>query len=314
MSIPLILVYGHRTRLAPLGWTASLCKRCEKIQPHECSDQLRSDHIYFIHGKERTISLVLTCDFCETSTGLSPNSKEAKSLRLSRTWRSEDGVQALADETNPALGYVFASARPTDKELVALLQSINERSSSANVNVQGGMMLGGAVGAVVCGVLVPLLSAIDIIPLGDDTLGNIFLGVLPGGGIGCIVGAVRAHRRQSREIVRTLLAYAVERHDLEVYELQRALAQSRKSFGRIADGLRRFALATGVAQYTSPSDSQNSDDSNRTPVAHTTARTSSTTTANPPRNVCAQCGLVNFASAAACKRCDTALQTVVAAA
>jgi len=47
--------------------------------------------IYFTYGKAKSIGQILTCDFCETSVGLPPDSAEVKELEVFSTWTKKDG-------------------------------------------------------------------------------------------------------------------------------------------------------------------------------------------------------------------------------
>src|SRR5258705_8682482 len=129
MCIPIIVVYGYEKSLQPLGWSARYCRRCAREQAFERFDQFQSNPIDYIHGKEKNIGRVLICGFCETSIGFAPNSKDATEMKVIRAWKRQDGLQALADKTNPALGQVKLREKPTKEELFALLESVNERTN-----------------------------------------------------------------------------------------------------------------------------------------------------------------------------------------
>lgn len=286
MSLPIILVYGYRTRLQSAGWTARLCERCEKVQPFECFDQLRSEHIYFIHGKEHAVGRVLICDFCETGVAL-PAGGKAPPPGLSREWRRGDGVRALAAKTNPELGQVAESGEPTPKELAALLESANEQSNAVNVNVQPGIVRGGFAGAFGLALLAGALCALGLPPTSLDTFGNVALALTVGAIAGAVAGAFREQRRAGGGVVEAVLGGAMGKHGLSLRTLRRALEQHPRKLPRVARGLRALAAAAGEGGAEEGGPSRG---------------------ASPRRNVCAQCQLVNFPSAAACKRCGASLQ------
>ena len=95
MEIPIVIVYGYELTVDQVGWTARRCSRCRKVQAFSCFDKWKTSHVYFIHGKAKSVGQILICDFCETSVGLPAKSAEAKSLKCSRTWKKEDGLNAL---------------------------------------------------------------------------------------------------------------------------------------------------------------------------------------------------------------------------
>ena len=128
--IPLIIIYGYKIRRNVIGWTARRCERCECVQPFECCELFKSEHIYYIHGREKNVGLVLACDFCQMSVGVPQRGLERDALRIEPHWTRAQGLQALVDRTNPVLGRVPARTQPTPRALHALLESANERASA----------------------------------------------------------------------------------------------------------------------------------------------------------------------------------------
>jgi hypothetical protein len=87
--IPIIVIWGHRKSLNPMGWTAQKCSRCKKIQAFQCYDQVQSNHVYYMYGKEKSVCQVLTCSFCDTGFGVDPKIQGA--LKIDSTWKRMDG-------------------------------------------------------------------------------------------------------------------------------------------------------------------------------------------------------------------------------
>ncbi len=241
MSIPIIIVYGSRTNFDRMGWTARLCTRCRKVQPFECFDQLKSEHVYFIHGKEKSVGLILICDFCETSIGLAPNSQEARSLKVTRLWQKSEGIELLVERTNPQLDRVTAFDQPTRQELFALLESVNERSSPFKIDAGKGFRKGAIIGAVSLPVFLLLLYVVGLFQIGLDALGigmmGVFLGVFAGG----IVGAIKYKFGHSKQLAQEILVSAMDRNALTVNTLERALKHYPGELKYASSGLAELA-------------------------------------------------------------------------
>jgi len=243
MEIPIIIVYGYRITLERLGWTAQHCPRCGKAQPFECFDRLKSNHIYFIHGKEKSIALVLICNFCETGYALPPKSPAAKGMKFTRVWMRADGFQSLVEKTNPGLGQVPVSERPGQQELFALLESANERASPFKIDAKSGFMRGCAVGTASLAVLCALLSLVGLTG-GLDALGSGFLGGFVGFFAGGILGAIKFKWDYSRQLIEEILIAAMDRHSLTLSTLERTLKQYPGKLKYVSAGLAQLASET----------------------------------------------------------------------
>jgi hypothetical protein len=243
MEFPLVIIYGYRISLERVGWTARRCSRCRKAQPFECFDQWKSNHIYFIHGKVKSIGLILICNFCETSVGLAPNSPEAKALKCTRTWMRSEGFNALVEKTNPKLGYVPVSEKPGRQELFALLESANERASPYKIDAKSGFSKGSLLGALAAAILGLLLSLVGLIQ-GLDAFGSAFLGGFIGFFAGGILGAVKFKWDYSKQLVEELLIAAMDRHSLTLSTLERTLKQYPGKLKYVSTGLTQLASQT----------------------------------------------------------------------
>lgn len=241
MEIPIVVIYGYRTSFDRLGWTARLCSRCRKVQPFECFDKLRSNHVYFIYGKEKSVELLLICDFCETSVGISPRSKEAKALAVERNWTKADGLQVLVEKTNPQLRRVAVSDKPSLRELFALLESVNERSSPYKVDAQKGFTKGALIGVPALAALLVLLGAVGLPLFGLDALGCGFLGAFFGLFVGGTIGAIKFKFDYSKQLAEEILVSSIQRKSLSLGELQRALKHYPNNLKYVASGLTRLA-------------------------------------------------------------------------
>ena len=239
MEIPIIIVHGHELSIERVGWTARRCKRCQKVQAFECFDQWKTSHIYFIYGKTKSLGQILICDFCETSVGLQANSPEAKNLKTSRIWRKENGLNALVETTNPALGHVPVSDKPGRQELFALLESLNERASPYKISSQPGIAQGLLVGTPVIALLGFLLSLIGLTGL-DTSIGAIaggFIGFVGGGAL----GGVKFKWDYSKQLIEQLLVAAMQRKALTLSTLERALKHYPGKLEYVSGGLTRLA-------------------------------------------------------------------------
>jgi hypothetical protein len=228
MSIPIILVYGYRRTMEPLGWTARMCNRCRRVQPFEAYEQMQSNHIYYIHGKAKSIARIVICDFCETSIGLKPKSKEAKDMMVSGTWKRKDGLQALVDATNPQLGQIRIPEKPTREELFALLESVNERTNPYSIDTGGsGAFLAGVVGGAAGALLLLGLNAIGFI-MALDSLGFGMLGAVLGVLAGIVVGTVKEKFKRARDLAQEILVASMQRNSITLDTLERALKHHPK--------------------------------------------------------------------------------------
>lgn len=229
MCIPIIVVYGYRKTLEPLGWTARACHRCRRVQAFEAYEQMQENHIYYIHGKAKSIGRVVICDFCETSIGLKPKSKEAKDMIMTRMWKRQEGLQALIDKTNPQLGQIRIPDKPTREELFALLESVNERTNPYQIDTGGGgSFLGGVVGAVAGALLFLALHVIGVVT-GVDSLGAGLLGAVLGTMAGVIVGTFKVKFQRARDLAQEILVASMQRNSITLDTLERALKHHPKS-------------------------------------------------------------------------------------
>ncbi|HEV7394973.1 MAG TPA: hypothetical protein VGN86_00570 [Pyrinomonadaceae bacterium] len=240
MCIPIIVVYGYRTKLDPLGWTARSCTRCRRVQAFECFDQMKSSHVYYIYTKEKNVGRILICDFCETSIGFAPNSQEATAMGIARAWKRKDRLQSLVDQTNPRLGQIKIPDKPTREELFALLESVNERTNPFKIETGGGYLKGAAIGAFGAALVCMLLHAIGFMS-GIDLLGSALLGIFVGGFVGAVVGAIRTKFEYAKGLAQEMLVASMIRNSVPLESLQRALKHHPKTL--------RYAAA-GVAQLT----------------------------------------------------------------
>ena len=239
MEIPLVIVHGHELSRERVGWTARFCSRCKKVQAFECFDQWKSNHVYFIYGKAKSIGQILICDFCETSVGLTPDSAEARSLRCSRMWVKEDGLNALVEKTNPALGHVPVTEKPGRQELFALLESMNERASPYRISSEPGIAKGILIGVPAFVVLGLLLSLFGL--TGLDGL----VGAFAGGIIGCVgggtLGGLKFKWDYSKQLIEELLIAAMKRNALTLSTLERALKHHPGKLKYVSRGLTQLA-------------------------------------------------------------------------
>ena len=295
MSLPIVILYGHKVELEELGWTAEVCQRCKKVQPFSVYDQIRTDHVYFIEVSSKEIGKIYTCDFCETSFVL----PKGTAVKTDFGWRREQGLQPLVDRTNPQLGQLMPMSLPTPMELEALLLSINERSNVYNKDVTKGLIAGGFIGAVGLGLFGCLIKLCGLGFLGLDMFGYVFLFVLIGFGIGAVVGALRDSRNKARQAVYDLLENSMQKHDITVHSLRQAIQRSRQDFSRVEMALNTFygeAASTPFASHT--------------PNVSTAGIAYQSTAINQSGNVvCSQCKLTNFSYNANCRRCGTALHS-----
>lgn len=241
MDIPLIIIYGHRIGLDRMGWTARRCPRCQKVQAFECFDQWKSNHIYFIHGKAKSISLIVICNFCETSYGLAPRSAEAKEMKFTRVWMRAEGLNALVEKTNPQLGYVPAADKPGRQELFALLESANERASPFKIDAKPGFVRGGIIGALSLAVLLPLLYLVGLLNVGIDAFGYVMLGAIIGFFLGGILGALKFKWDYSKQLIEEILVAAMDRHSLTLPTLERTLKHYPGQLKYVSSGLIQLA-------------------------------------------------------------------------
>ncbi|HXD33163.1 MAG TPA: hypothetical protein VN643_18720 [Pyrinomonadaceae bacterium] len=240
MCIPIVLVYGYRKTLVPLGWTARECHRCRRVQAFEVYEEMQENHIYYIHGKAKSIGRIVICDFCETSIGLKPKSKEAKEMMMN-TWRRKDGLQALIDKTNPKLGQIRIPEKPTREELFALLESVNERTNPYSIDTGGnGAFLAGLIGGVAGALLLLGLNAIGAFTA-LDSLGSGMLGAVLGILAGVIVGTVKEKFRRARDLAQEILVASMQRNSITLDTLERALKHHPKPLKYARAGVLQLA-------------------------------------------------------------------------
>lgn len=237
--IPIIIVWGHKISLYKLGWTARPCLRCRKVQAFECFDQAKQSHVYYIYGKEKSIGRVLVCDFCETGAGFSMGSKEEKVLVVDSHWNRTKPLQELVNSTNPRLGQVPVSEKPTRDELFALLESVNERSSPFKIDAGGGFGLGAVIGAPVMAVLGLLLSLIGFSVF--DALGSLMAGFFAGIFVGGTIGAVKFKFNRAKELAQEILVASMDQKSLTLETLQRALRHYPRRLKYAAAGLAQLS-------------------------------------------------------------------------
>ena len=239
MEIPLIFVYGSELSVERLGWTARKCSRCRRVQAFECFGKWKTNHVYFIYGKTKSIGQILVCDFCETSIGLAAGSAEAKGLRCSRVWKKAEGLNALVEKTNPALGHVPLTDKPGRQELFALLESMNERANPYKIKSDPGMAMGMVIGApafALLGVVLSTLGLTGIAPSIGAMAGG-FIGLF----IGALVGAIKFKSDYSKRRIEELLLAAMQRHALTVSTLERALKHYPGELKYVSHGLTQLA-------------------------------------------------------------------------
>jgi len=239
MEIPLVIVWGYRLEVERVGWTARRCSRCQKVQAFECFDQWKSNHVYFIHGEAKSIGKVLICDFCETSVGLQPNSAEAKSLTCTRSWTKKDGLNALVEKTNPSLGHVPVPEKPGLRELLALLESINERASPYKLRAEQGIAFGMLIGTPIFAVLGLLLSFLGL--TGFDASVSAFAGGWIGFLAGGVAGWIKFKWDYSKRLSEEMLIAAMQRNALTLSTLERALKHYPGKLKYVSRGLTLLA-------------------------------------------------------------------------
>lgn len=242
MEIPIVIVFGYEQTVDHVGWTARRCSRCRRVQAFSCFEKWRTSHVYYIQGKSKNIGQILICNFCETSVGLAATSAESKSLKCSRTWKKEDGLNALVEQTNPALGRVPITDKPGRQELFALLESMNERGSPYKVDSQPGFvegMLYGAPSFAVLGLLLSLLGLTGLNAVGGALSGG-FVGLIAGG----TVGAVKFKWDYSKQLVQKMLLASMQRHALPLATLERALKHHPEKLKYVSRGLTQLAADT----------------------------------------------------------------------
>jgi uncharacterized CHY-type Zn-finger protein len=242
MEIPLVIVYGSELSVERLGWTARRCSRCQRVQAFECFDKWQSNHVYFIHGQAKSVGQIVICDFCETSFGLKANSAEAKSLRCSRMWSKEEGLNALVEKTNPALGHVAVTDKPGRQELFALLESMNERASPYKIKSEPGMFMGMLFGVPAFAILGLLVSLLGL--TGLDWFGGAFLGGAIGLFAGAIAGGIKYKWDYSRKHAVELLVATMQRHALTLSTLERALKHHPGKLKYVTWGLTQLTAGT----------------------------------------------------------------------
>lgn len=233
--IPLIIVWGHKISLYKLGWTAHPCRRCRKVQAFECLDRAKQSHVYYIYGKEKSIGRVLICDFCETSVAFAMRSKEEKALVIDSHWNRTKPLQELVNSTNPRLGQVPVSDKPTRDELFALLESVNERSSPYKIESGGGFGKGALIGGPAMAVLGLLLSLAGFSLF--DELGSSMVGLFTGILVGGTIGALKFKFNRAKEVAMEILVSSMDRRSLTLETLQRALKHHPRRLKYAAGGL-----------------------------------------------------------------------------
>ncbi len=235
MPIPLVIVYGHKDSFALLGWTARQCPRCKRPRPFECFSQTRSEHIYFIQLSSKDIGQIVVCDFCDSSYALG-KSEQAKT---DTKWRRNDEFSALISSTSPSLPITEYNKNPSDYEIRALLESLNEKGSVVSRDISKPLAIGAIVSAPVGGILLGGLSAIGLLS-GLDTFGWAALGVIFGGGVGGTVWAILTGRRIAREIMLDSLKRSVTKHRLDRNQLLKVSQDGSLRLGRVRKLLEGF--------------------------------------------------------------------------
>ena len=88
------IVYKKTFHLDPKGWVAFPCPSCERVQPFMLSDNIRTEEVYCIVIKQKTVYEIITCEFCGTSLAL----EKGTSLPSDFSWRPSEGLQFLSAE------------------------------------------------------------------------------------------------------------------------------------------------------------------------------------------------------------------------
>jgi hypothetical protein len=209
-----MLIVGYRAASKYKGWTALRCERCERALPFMVIENTTAHSVYLIELL-KNVRTIVVCDFC----GSAFDAQDEPAII--RKWSAKDGLQVLVDATNPSLGSVDDSKKPTDAQLKALLDCTAEQARVSNKHVGRGLFAGWLAGSVLgwgagyCLGLAGMLAKDQNPPVTLGALGLIvggLVGVLPGG---YIYGRIR-YRRQAREA----LKQAIRRHRIEMAQLK----------------------------------------------------------------------------------------------
>jgi hypothetical protein len=229
MPIPIVIVWGSRDSLTPLGWTAQRCPRCQKVQPFEASHQSRAHHIYFIEVRKEEIGTILACDFCDSTYAL----KTSETPKIDAQWKRSNGLESLVRATSPNLLPLPPKSKPTDQELLALLESTDEKGKVLGKDISKPYGIGMVVSGLILGPLGAWLRSIDVLGNGLDAFGWGFLGVIVGGGLGGIVWAIIDGRRKARAMMLGSLRRAMVKHWLYATTLRDICARHPNRLGRV---------------------------------------------------------------------------------
>lgn len=219
----LILIEGISKQAESLGWTARSCERCQRVLPFHVFDLTHARTFYFVPVWARTQTLMI-CDFCGYMVRFTDGTK------VSSRWDKRQGLLALVQSTNPALGQVDEHAPPTDTQLIALLNQAHSHATNDNItfDVLAGGGIGGTLGALAGVGFGRLLYNAGF--MNGEKEGVITLSILCAfllGGIGALLGIIWDIRSKYREKLKTSLKFEVECKHLDLSRL-RAIATQRK--------------------------------------------------------------------------------------
>jgi len=227
-----LIIYEKKFRLESKGWIAYRCPNCEKVQPFMCADNVRTEHLYYVLDvTEKKVGEVLTCGFCLMSLSL----EKGTTIKVDPDWTPEDGLQVLADRTNPELGRIETDSGRTDAERRAVMRAVCAAASTLTTEAGPGMGLGALAGAGL-GTLVGWgfhATGWSGYPQEDMFKPMVIAGAV-GLALGALVGAWLWGRRRTRKLMRKVLREFMERHDLDPEKLWNAYCADSEGIQKIA--------------------------------------------------------------------------------
>ena len=142
-------------------------------------------------------------------------------LAVDTEWRRGDPLQALVDSTAPEFGEV-EELDPTDEQVLGLLANIKRQAPFLTGEALPGIILG-AIGVVVVGVLLGLLSHALGVECAPDSVKQAVISGVGGGFLGSIVGGLLWARRGAKTQGRVSLSHAIRKHKLDTGQVARVI-------------------------------------------------------------------------------------------
>jgi hypothetical protein len=209
-----MLIVGYRAASTYKGWSALRCQRCECVQPFRVIENTTEHSVYFIQLL-KNVELILVCNFCGSAFAAQ------QKPRITKKWSAKDGLQALVDATHSDLGPIDPSRKPSDVQLKALLDCVEEQTKATKVHVGPGCWMGGIAGAIVgcaIGIGLAYLGFMSKDREAGKTLGCLvgMAGLL----VGIFLGGYLYGRSLFRGLARNALREAIQRNQIDIEQLR----------------------------------------------------------------------------------------------